>query len=199
MSQVSKELLDGLTPESLAGLDAADKQRVIEILKDLQLTGFRRYIRDLQARLEAVRSDYASRGVDMHEDMRARGLPSLHDVLENARKNPDHTKSLAWELYHAPDHQAYMAEQERLDAERQQQITEQFRKGQEQYREREAQFTESLPASNMPKSVSIAEMARQAQEQAFAEANKEPADFIERICGPGSDKPSGPPRKGWMD
>jgi hypothetical protein len=193
------ELLNGLTPESLKGLEPAEKQRLIEILKDLQLTGFQRYMRDLWARVEAVRRDYQNRGVDMFEDRRAKGLPSLHDVLENARKNPDHTKSLAFEVYHAPDHQAYMAEQERLEAERQQQITEQFRKAQEHYQQREAQFAESLPVSNMPKFVSIAEMARQAQEQAFAEANKEPADFIERICGPGSDKPSGAPRKGWMD
>ena len=76
-----------------------------------------------------------------------------------------------------------MAEQDRLGAERQQQITEQFRKAQERY-QREAQFAESLPASNVPKFVSITDMARQTQEQTFAEATTEPSDFINRICGP---------------
>lgn len=40
---------------------------------------------------------------------------------------------------------------------------------------------------------------REAAEAAWIEATKRVEDFIDHICGPGSDKPSGPGKPGWMN
>lgn len=205
---LTPELLAKLTPEAIAGLSPADKQRVIEILKDLELTGYQRHWRDIKAQYRAWIDDCQRRGVDPWEERRAQGLPGLAEVLERTRelldererrKDPTYKltagEKLSRELYNAPDHQAFLAreaaEQERQAEER----AASYRAAQERYRQSQAeqaeQESEPVSVPNLPRPVSIAEVARRAQEQAFAEANREQPDFIDRICGQGSDKPSG--------
>jgi hypothetical protein len=86
---LTPETLAKLTPEALAGLDAKDKQRVIEIVKDLQLTGYQRHIRDLKAAHRAMIEDCRQRKIDYWEDRRQRGMPGLAELMENARKRLD--------------------------------------------------------------------------------------------------------------
>jgi hypothetical protein len=55
----------------------------------------------------------------------------------------------------------------------------------------EVQSEEQAPEPSRPRLVSLAEIARHAEEQAFAEANREEPSFIDRICGADSKHPSG--------
>jgi hypothetical protein len=116
------ELLAKLTPEAIAALDPADKQRVLDILRDLELTGYQRHMRDLKAAHGAWIADCERRGVDPSEERKAHGLPVLGEVLAKVRKLLDERErrndpewqltpgeKLRRELYNAPDHQAFLA------------------------------------------------------------------------------------------
>ncbi|HXL23841.1 MAG TPA: hypothetical protein VOA78_15365 [Candidatus Dormibacteraeota bacterium] len=136
------ERLAELTPESLAGLAPADKRRVMEILKDLELTAYQRFMGDLRKRLEAANRDCDARGVNFWEERQAKGLPGLAEVLEKVRKdvreNPNRQHSLGWQLYHAADHQAFLAKQDAEQAERIRQLAVGFQESQQRYLDREA-------------------------------------------------------------
>jgi cell pole-organizing protein PopZ len=145
---------------------------------------------------------------DPSEERKAQGLPVLGEVLAKVRKLLDERErrndpewqltpgeKLRRELYNAPDHQAFLAREAAEQERKAQELAASYAAAQERYRQKQAEQAEqeSEPecVSTLPRPVSIAEVARQAQERAFAEANREQPDFIDRICGPGSDKPSG--------
>ena len=195
------ELLAELTAENLSGLEPADKHRVIEILKDLELTGYQRHMRNMKAIHRAWLVSYELQGIDPTEtieyaDIVAR-VRKLLDERER-RNDPNFQLSagekLSRELYNAPDHQAFLA---REAAEQERQAQERLascKAAQERYLQNQPKAEPEINlerVSNLPRLVSIAEVARAAQEQAFAESNREQPDFLDRICGPRFNKPSG--------
>jgi len=211
---LTPELLAKLTPEAIAGLDAKDKQRVMEILEQLAIPRIERVLRKLRARTPEEIEAQA-------QAIKERKVPSLADMLDNLRKRihampPEEYR--AWKEEHQREHdewwvwkqeqyrQKRIAEGKDPDGD---EIKDTYRKMRETNPRAGGAFADKLlgvetpleeklaepeieperVSTNLPRPVSIAEVARAAQEQATR--REFDPDFIDRICGEGSDKPSG--------
>jgi hypothetical protein len=214
-----------LTPETIATLSREDKKRAIEILENLAIPAMERrhraiheYLRNrTPAQIEADKLNMESgTGVKYAEvlsNMRER-LHSMSPEEYAAHKAERDKEYREWAEWKDRQRRAKcIAEGRNPDAD---EVKDSWRKlretnpraggsgvdrilGEETPPELTVQKpVEPAGASNLPRPVSIAEVARHAQEQAFAEANREEPDFINRICGPGSTKPSGSTRGGKL-
>lgn len=187
------ELLSGLTPENLSGLEPAQKQRVIEILRDLELTGYQRYMRNFRAKIEALHKQIGTQGTDYWRDRERRGLPSLGEMLRRAENNPERKPSLLDQLENAPDE---VARRERLARESKAALDAEIQRARQERIAAEGERgiwaepdPEPSPVGNtIPLEACVRETVRRREEEAQAAKNP---DYIDRICGEGSDKPSG--------
>jgi hypothetical protein len=208
------ELLAELTPESLSGLDPKDKQRVLEILQDLELTGYQRYMRDLKATQRKWLQELSAQGVEPHQTIQyAEIIAKVRKKLDERQRRNDPTwgmtpaEKLREALYNAPDHQEFLARQKREAEEQAAARMEDCRQAQARFVEKTKEEApavevpiaeqESTPIP-VPRVLTAAEWARRESDRVQREAEQfQRTDFLTRVCGTGSDKPSGKGNRRW--